>query len=202
MELEPITESKLVVVEGNDDKNLLGALIEDLGLRGVQIIRVEGKGEMQDKIMAVRKTTDFENKVTSLGVVRDADEDAEGTFQSVCDALRKAGLSVPSEPLTVASGTPRVIVLIWPCDRKEGTLEDVCLQSVAELSEIACVSEYFECLQKKGIVLPGNLSKAKVHAFLASRPEACPSLGVGALKRYWQFESKAFDGVRNFLAQL
>lgn len=202
MELEPITESKLVVVEGDDDKNLLVALIEELGLTGIQIIQVGGKGEMQDKIKAIRKTTGFENKVTSLGVVRDADEDAESTFRSVCDALRKAGLSVPSEPLKVASGIPRVIVLIWPCDRKEGTLEDVCLQSVAELSEIECVRQYFECLQKQSIVLPDNLSKAKVQAFLASRPESCPHLGVGALKGYWQFESKAFDGVKNFLAQL
>lgn len=202
MQLEPITQSKLVVVEGDDDKNLLVALIEHLGLTGIQIIPCVGKGEIPDKIMAIRKTSDFENKVASLGVVRDADEDSENTFRSVCDALRKAGLSVPSKPLTVASGTPRVIVMIWPCDRNKGTLEDVCLQSVAELSEIACVSQYFECLQKQSIVLPGNLSKAKVQAFLASRPEPCPHLGVAALKGYWQFKSKAFDDVRKFLSQL
>lgn len=202
MELEAITESKLILVEGNDDKNLLAALIKHLRLTGIQIIPIVGKGEMRDKIMAIRQTTDFEDKVTSFGVVRDADEDAESAFQSVCDGLEKAGLSVPSEPLKIASGTPRVIVLIWPCDRKEGTLEDVCLESVAELSESACVSEYFECLKKQSIALPSNLSKAKVQAFLASRREPCPHLGVGALKRYWQFESKAFDGVRGFLGQL
>ena len=201
MELEPITESKLIIVEGEDDKNLLLALIKEIGLRGIQIISVRGKGEMQDKIMAIRNTTNFENKVTSLGVVRDADEDAENTFLSVCDALSKAGLSVPRGPLTISSGTPRVIVLIWPCDKKEGTLEDVCLQSVAELSEVECLSQYFECLQKQRVI-PGNMAKAKVQAFLASRPESCPHLGVGALKGYWQFESKAFDGVKNFLAQL
>ena len=201
MELEPVKESKLVVVEGNDDKNLLDALIEELGLTGIQTVPIGGKGEMRDKIMAIRQTTDFENKVTSLGVVRDADEDAESTFRSVCDALSRAGLSVPREPLTITSGTPRVIVLIWPCDKKKGTLEDVCLQSVAELSEVECIRKYFECLQKQRVI-PGNMAKAKVQAFLASRPESCPHLGVGALKRYWQFESKVFDGVRNFLAQL
>lgn len=202
MQLEPVTQSKLVVVEGDDDKNLLAALIKHLRLTGIQIIPCIGKGEMPNVIRAVRNTSDFENKVASLGVVRDADEDADRTFLSVCDALSKAGLSVPNRPLTVASGTPRVIVMIWACDRNEGTLEDVCLQSVAELSEIACISQYFECLQKQSIVLPGNLSKAKVQAFLASRPEPCPHLGVAALKGYWPFDSKAFHDARKFLVKL
>jgi len=202
MDLEPITESKLIIVEGDDDKSFLIALIEWLGLSGIQVIGCIGKGSMPDVMRAVAITRGFSDRVVSLGIVRDADENAQGRFDSVCNALRAAGLSVPSQPLTFAQGTPRVIVMIWPCDRNEGTLEDVCLQSVASYPEMTCVNQYFECLEDQVLEQPRNLSKGKVQAFLASRPKTYPHLGVAALKSCWPFDNNAFDDIKEFLTQL
>ncbi len=192
----------MVVVEGDDDGLLLESFSRSLNLSGIQIITCKGTGSMSDVIRAVRNTPDFENRVTSLGIVRDAEKDARGAFQSVCSALHSASLPVPQQPLTVAHGTPSVIVLIWSYDRKLGMLEDVCLQSVSDHPEMICVNEFFECLQRQGVEQPRNLSKAKVQAFLASRPETYPHLGVAAMRKVWPFDNKAFNGVKEFLKQL
>ena len=202
MDLKPITQSKVIIVEGVDDENLLSALIQYIGLSGIQIISCAGKSEMPSVIKTVRNMPDFENKVTSLGVVRDANDDAEHTFQSVCTALYTAGLSVPERPLAVADGKPRVSVMIWPCAANKGLLEDVCLQSIANYPEMMCVNQYFECLSRHGVELSHKLSKAKVQTFLASGPEPYPHLGVGALKGRWPFDNNAFEKVKQFLTNL
>jgi hypothetical protein len=201
MKLEPITENKLIIVEGDDDKNLLSALIEDIGLSGIQIIGCIGKGEMPDVIRTVQQSTGFKGFVQSLGIVRDCDVDAKSAFLSVCDALHKANLSVPPKPLVVAQGTPNVIIVILPCDSEKGALEDVCLQSVSDYPEMSCLNEYFSCLE--GIdVIPKNISKAKAQAFLASRIETVPHIGIAAQKRYWPWSHEAFNGIKEFLNKL
>ena len=202
MDLKPITQSKVIIVEGSDDENLISALIQYIGLSGIQIISCEGKPVMPSVIKTVRNMPDFENKVTSLGVVRDANDVADRTFQSVCTALANASLSVPECPLAITDGIPRVSVMIWPCDANKGILEDVCLQSIANYPEMMCVNQYFECLEKQGIEPSHKLSKAKVQTFLASGSEPYPHLGIGALKDRWPFDNNAFDKVKQFLTNL
>ena len=43
--------------------------------------------------------------------------------------------------------------------------------------------------------VPGNLSKSRAQAFLASRPEHVLSVGVAAKKDYWEVEGPAFQPV-------
>lgn len=203
MELEPIVESKVIIVEGGDDKNLLTALAKHIGLSGIQIISSEGKKhKLSTVIDAVRKTPDFANKVNTLGVAVDADTNACGAFESVQDALKRADLSVPQEPLTIVEGPPRIIIMIWPCDKNQGKLEDVCLQSVTDCVEMTCVNKYFECLGQQNIESPHNMAKAKAQTFLAAKPETYPKVGVAALKGYWPFDNEAFDKIKDFLRKL
>lgn len=201
MELDAITKSKLIIIEGNDDEELLIKLAELLEVSGIQMIKCIGKGEMPDVVKTVKITPGFD-MVSSLGIVRDADKDAKGVFMSICNALKAAGLDAPEKLLKITEGIPRVIVMIWPCDSNEGILEDVCLQSVADCSEMKCVERYFECLQNEGIKMPKNVSKAKVQTFLASQFETYPHLGVAAKKGCWQFDNKVFDELKDFLTAL
>jgi len=74
--------------------------------------------------------------------------------------------------------------------------------SVIDIRRQVCVDKYFECISKLGIEMPHNMSKAKVKAFLASRPEICPYLGVAALKGYWPFNNDVFNDIKEFLRGL
>jgi hypothetical protein len=189
------------MVEGMDDVFFFSALIKHLSLQDIQIINMEGKARLRDRLDAIVSSPRFAD-VTSLGVVRDANADPEGAFQSICDALRAAKLPVPDCPLKSAADSPRVTVMILPEEGVPGILEDLCLKAVRQDLAMPCLDEYFQCLQQQGLSLPKNLSKAKVQAFLASRPEAGKRLGEAAQAGYWPWDNKTFDQVKNFLKQI
>jgi hypothetical protein len=46
------------------------------------------------------------------------------------------------------------------------------------------------------------MSKAKVHAFLASRYEPDKRLGEAAKAGYWPWDNEAFETVKSFLQQI
>lgn len=199
--LTPITETKLLVVEGKDEVYFFEALKTHLGLTGIKIRDCEGKENMRPFIKALPKTPGF-NGLISLGLIRDADTDAQSAFQSVCDALKDADLAVPSEPSVFTGDSPRVIIMILPNGFDPGMLENLCLDSVVDDPAMTCVDEYFECLKKKYGKLPGKMPKAKVHAFLVSREEPDKRLGEAAKAGYWPWDSQAFEQVKQLLNTL
>ncbi|MDI6793302.1 MAG: hypothetical protein QME81_10610, partial [bacterium] len=113
MEEIKIKEKKILVVEGIDEKLFFSALISHLNLTGIQILPIGGKTQLRSNLKALQIPKDFAS-VISLGVVRDADEDAERAFQSVQDALRDAGLPFPSQAMVATDTNPRVTVIILP----------------------------------------------------------------------------------------
>lgn len=165
---EAIANPKILIVEGLDEKHLFSALIKHLVLTDIEIRDIGGKDNIRRNVRALKITPGFE-KATSLGVVRDADNDPHSAFQSVCDALQDAGLPRPSEPLQPTGNAPQVTVMILPDGKTTGMLEDICLESVNEDPAMHCVEEYFQCLDERLENLPNNPSKARVRAFLASR---------------------------------
>jgi len=197
----PIRESKLLIVEGRDEVNFFTALMNYLALRGIQIIDYAGKTNLRVRLQALRNTPNF-HLITSLGVVRDADTDAASAFQSVRDALESAGLAAPAQPLSPVGASPQVVVMILPPGSNQGMLEDLCMNSVARDPVALCVDSYFLCVSNQLHRLPGNLSKAKVHAFLASRDKPDLRLGEAALAGYWPWDNYAFAEVKQFLRTL
>lgn len=196
-----ITASRLIAVEGKDEVNLLTALRRFMKIDNVEVRDLCGKYSLSDKLTSLTKTPGF-SQVVCLGVIRDADDDAQATFQSVCAALKNAGQAVPSVPLQVIKGDrdmPQVAVLIVPYESNQGMLEDLCLRSVADDPAMKCVDTYFECLNNSLNALPPNMSKAKVHAFLSSRSQPDLRLGEAAQAGYWPWTSQAFTEIKKFL---
>jgi len=199
--LRRITQPKVLIVEGEDEKRLFSEMLAYLDLRDVEIRDIGGKSKFRRNIKALRMTSGFD-MVTSIGVVRDADEDPAAALQSICDALENADLARPTDPLQPAGDSPKVVVMIVPNEETPGMLEDLCLQSVREDPAMRCVDEYFECLQEQLELLPRNLSKARVHVFLASRERPDLRLGEAAQKGYWSWGHPAFEQAKQFLAML
>ena len=138
----------------------------------------------------------------SLGVVRDADCDPNAAFQSVCSALQGAQLPEPSQPEIFEGNRPQVGILVLPDAKTAGMLEALCLKSVVGDPAMSCIQEYFNCVEQQLGSSPKNVNKARVQAFLASRPEHVAHLGLGALKGYWSWKDTAFDHVKQFLRTL
>lgn len=152
--------------------------------------------------MALRNSSGFLDRVQSLGVVRDGEENVDSSFQSVQSALRTAGFAVPNQPENAAGTTPKVNVLMLPNAMENGMLETICLEAVSSDPVIQCIDGYFECVSQTTSALPRPIEKARVQAYLASRPSPGLLLGEAADKGYWPWESPAFDHIKNFLRAL
>ena len=196
-----IKQPKLLVVEGADDARLFNALLRHIGVSGIQVVDAGGKDNIRQTLKVIPSSPNY-SKVSSIGVVRDADANADGALQSVQDALKAANLPSPDAPLSLVGTAIRVAVLIAPHGEPSGAIEDVCLESVAGDAAMGCVRDYFSCLNDNGVEQLGNMPKAEAQAFLASRERPGLRLGEAASAGYWDFEHAAFDPFKRLLGML
>ena len=210
---------KLLLVEGSDDLRLFGALANHLGIDGITIESYNGKPNLGNDLANRVRSPNFP-PYSSIGIVRDADDDARSAFDSVVGSLRRAKLPTPSVPIApVTQRNLRIAVLIIPPSEGSGELEDMCLRSIEDTEEYACVDAYIRCLETISLPISTNrLAKAKVHAYLAAGPEPRfvtgtsdestsrrnPGLRIGeaAEARVWNWTSSAFAEVGDFLRSL
>jgi len=137
-----------------------------------------------------------------LGIIRDADNDPAGAFQSVCDSLSRNGLPAPDRIGRPSLGSPPIVrVMVLPDGQKPGMLETLCMESVRDDKIMPCIDRFFECAGDLGH-LPSQMDKAKVQVYLASRREQGLRIGESAHSGYWPFQDGAFDDLRRFLIEV
>ena len=198
-----ITNSKILIVEGVDEENFFKAYFKFLSISDIQVLPIGGKTLLPDYLDVLITDSNFISKVQVLAIIRDADNNANAAFQSVCSALRNSSLSVPSAPLQAVGNNLIVNVMIMPPGSSSGMLEDLCLRSVSSDPALPCLDSYFSCLLTlPNYSMPKNMSKAKVHAFLSSRIEPDKRLGEAALASYWPFDNVVFDPLKSFILSL
>lgn len=195
-----ITHAKQLLVEGRDEEVFFGALLAEIGLDAV--IQVQGFGgvnELPGFLKQFVVAPNFIQMVDAVAIMRDAETNARRAFQSVCGALGKAQLTVPSVAGAFEGTRPKVAVMILPDASTGGMLETVCLRAVENDPAMPCVREYLACVAKSGSPPPGNTEKARLHAFLASRPKPDLLVGQAARAGYFPWESPAFDKMKRLL---
>jgi hypothetical protein len=198
-----IVKPKLLLGEGKEEVRFFNALLAELRITDVQAVEYGGKNQLKDYVEALAQTpvSGF-TRLVSLAVTRDADTDARAAFASVGSALANAGLAVPGSHGLLAGTNPQVGVWILPDGSTPGMLEDLCLAAVQTDPALQCVDEYFQCVQKRAGRQPNNMAKARLHAWLASQTEPDKRLGEAAEKRYWPWNSTAFQPLIKFLQAL
>jgi hypothetical protein len=195
-----IVDEKVLVVEGYDDEWFLKALIQYERVTGIYVFNTRGKTSLRDELKALSSTPGFD-RVTSLGIMRDADNSAATALQSVRGALQNAGLPAPNAVLVPAGIRPRVTVMLMPDGANPGALEDLCLSAISTHPAMACVQDYFRCLARQGIPSPTKESKAKAAVYLAAMPEL-KRLGEAAHAGYWPWQANEFNSLKLFLHAL
>lgn len=95
--LKVLRESKLLLVEGEDDANFMRTLFAQRGVTGVQVEQTRGKDGLRDDLIAWTLNEDYRS-IEWLGVLQDGDDDPAGRFTSICGYLRSRGLAVPDAP--------------------------------------------------------------------------------------------------------
>jgi hypothetical protein len=205
LNLEEVVLPNVLVVEGKEEQLFFAALSESMGIANLQVMPIGGKDTIHGSLPALAVQGAFRRLAVSLGIIRDANSNAASAFASVCGALKKADLETPPDVMVPLGEKPRVTVMVLPGGGQPGTLEDLCLAAVAEDPAMHCVDEYMACLdvglRNAGRQVPRNPSKARIHAFLSSRPAPDKRLGETARDRewHWPWEAEAFAEVKQFL---
>ncbi|KJR40956.1 hypothetical protein MCHI_003150 [Candidatus Magnetoovum chiemensis] len=205
-----IIKEKLLIVEGKDEVNVFTKLLNHLEIDTIQIFDIGGKDRFKKELIFLKDVPGFDT-VTALGVIRDADNDANIAFQSVAGTLKCCGLTPPDKHNTFSNNipselSPKTCVFIISRDDNQGMLEDLCLASVENKPAMKCVIALCECISElwiyERIAAPKNIAKAKTQAYLACMPDIAGSIGVGAEKSYWNLDNRAFDKLKSFIRTL
>lgn len=207
--------TRLLLVEGNDDLRFFRALSRSIGTDDVVVDTYNGKRNLGNDLSDRVRSPAFQ-AVSSLGIVRDADDSSQAAFDSVTGSLRRVNLPTPDAPaMQIEQDGLRVSVLILPPGAEQGELENVCLSSIEGAPDLQCVESYFNCLSKIEPSISANqIAKARVHSYLAigpvhttddgsiTRRRPALRLGEAAEAGVWDWNSPSFVQLVAFLHNL
>lgn len=196
-----LRHSKQLLVEGREEQFFFDAFLRHLGINDVQIQNCGGKDNLRAVLRTVAGSLDFP-LVSSIGIVRDADDNAQSALQSVQNSLGNTGLPVPQSFLTSAGEFPKVSVFIMPDNSNAGALERLCLSALADEPAMPCVEDFLKCVNDAVSDPPQDQSKAQIHAFLASGQDPELRLGEAAQRGYIPWTHSAFEPLAQFLREL
>jgi len=197
-----IHSPRVLIVEGDDEARFFCGFVDrTVPGKRVQVIAAGGKHSLQNNLGAIVKDRGFD-KVRWLGIVQDADTDAQSALQRIQSALTAVRLPFPSDAWVPTNTDPRVVAIVLPDGSSPGDLEDLLLRVVErdEPSRMKCIDSYFDCLEVNGVQQPRQLSKAKAHAYLSSLERPDLQLGVAAQAGLLPLGSRSLDGLRELIS--
>jgi hypothetical protein len=198
-----ISQSRQLLVEGRDAEAFFYPFLASMGIADIQIQNYGGVGELASFLKQFVRSSQYRRlPIVSMGIVRDAEQNAGDAFKSVCGALEKAGLPIPSQPLISTQGQPKVCVFILPDEKSSGMIETLLLRAVSDEPVFECVNEYLDCIEQVTGLVPRPVDKARFLAFLASRSDIKPLTGYAARAGYLKFESPVYDHLKEFISSL
>ena len=189
-----------LLVEGANPIDVFRRFCTSWDLPSIEIRNFGGISDLRDYLETFVRASGF-SAVAKVGIIRDAEGSAESAFRSVQSSLRHAGLQVPATPGESTFGSPSISVLIIPDVDSEGNLESLLWRSIEEKTEATCINEFLACLDLGNIAVTRR-DKARIQAYLASKPHPHGSVGVAANRGQWDPEHGAFSEVRRFLTSL
>lgn len=198
-----ISEPGIILVEGKNDERFIGAFIKGMNIDKIQLISVGSKDKFSKGLKSILP---FIDKIKCIGIMRDAEEDPQKAIQSIQSILKNNNLPYPSRPLEISRDIdkPAIIFLVVPPD-KSGSLETLCLDSLAQDEVMRCVSLYTECLKNHNIEIDkftkAKLDKLKLQVLLASK-EPEKRLGEAAEAGLLPLGSESFECIREFLRKV
>jgi len=184
-----MAKARILLVEGNDDKHAVLALVKYHRLpdKSFEIDAKDGITVLLEDLPVQFKQGGLE----VLGIMVDADTDLQARWQSLRDTLNKAGYELPTHP--TAGGTilcpedkPRVGIWIMPDNQLPGMLEDFAARLVnpgdtlwaraeSAVDSIPADERRFSAVRT---------AKAKLHTFLAWQAEPGKPIGLAMTTKY------------------
>lgn len=195
-----LKSSTQLLVEGINPKRVFGVFCESWGMSDIEIHDFGNNESLRPYLETLVRTDGF-RRVRMLGIIRDAETSAKSAFESVQNTLRSVGFTYPPLRGYSIPGNPFVSVFVLPNGVDQGNLESLLWRSVEDTPEARCADEFLGCLDP-GDIRVTRRDKARIQAYLASKPKPHGSVGVAAERGNWDAEHDAFAEIRRFLTNL
>ena len=196
--IQEFTKSKVLLVEGKDEESVIASIARRAGRGDIEAREVGGKFQLANKFGPAVMQSSFRSVAKSLGVIQDANGDANAAFARVANVLKKHEFPCPPGSGQFVDGKIRVGVLILPGDASNGYLEDMFLASFAGTPDLACVEAFAACC------LPRRAfnSKERAHALLVALGAPQTRLGRAFDADQLNADAAAYGPLREFVLTL
>lgn len=215
-----IRKSKILIVEGNHERDFFETWLKKLNRNDVQVMPIGEKMLLKPNFKLLVSRPNF-GDVESILITRDADDNHGNAFQSVCDVLQDnrvtdslkskgINLLIPESAWIFTKDTiPRIGIAILPAKDQIGALEELLLQTVPD---DPMTGKSYQFIDDARITLSNSnsrrpppfhrIGKAKIHAFLATFEYPDRDQGKAALAGVWDFQHRSLDPLRAILEEL
>lgn len=210
---QQIETQKLILAEGMDVHGFLFHAARTFDRDDIQVFNFKGKDELR---LFLENLTNMENftKVNTIIIARDADTNIQSAVQSIRSALKNAesvDLPIPTKPFqfSSANGIKTAFILFPGLDKngkcRAGTIEDLCLETLADDPLLDCVDAFLECAQQnqENNEKLKHAWKSKLHSYLAGKNDhAGKKLGVAARDGVWKWDHPAMAPFKKIIQQM
>jgi hypothetical protein len=139
--------------------------------------------------------------VRSLGVIRDAENDAGATTQHLKQCFERCGFSVPKESNVLSSGNPSTAFLVMPYREPSGCLEHAMITAALPHVPMQCADEFLRCVDDSSRN-DNWRAKVRVHSLIAASTNPAATLGQSTKFSMWDFEHRALSVMIDFIRML
>jgi hypothetical protein len=183
MEIASLTHDRLAIGEGDRDYEFLLNLATNRGITAFQFGNVQGSSTFG--LLRKLKILPRFDKVSTLLIFGDNDEEAGKTFQTIKDGLNEAGLASPPHPLQVTRkrDSPPVAVVMMPFPDVDGDTQG-CLETLlipaivrAHPDQALCANTMFTCVGANNWRTKSSRDKLLVRSILSASCESNPMCG-------------------------
>jgi hypothetical protein len=199
----------VLIVEGYSDLLFCAAFLDHLRLSsGVFIKSFDGKPNIRNR----DRLSDFITparlaKKQSIGILIDADDQPDGTAQSVAAHLQAiTGRDVTEGTWQEERGSAKLGFMVLPDALTKGEIETLVWNSLPDTPQNtgmkAAVSDYLTRMESLGWKPQWPGDKARIGAYLAAAYDEDPRLGPGAREKKFDFNAPGLARLRSFLQAL
>ena len=169
--LESPREDRVLLVEGQDDKHVVGHLCRRS--EAIPLFRIEDKDGIDNLLASIGPEIKAPGRM-AVGILPDANDNPGARWDALRHRLAEEHFDLPENPVpngTVIDGSPRIGIWLWPDNQQPGELENFVEAMVPRGDGVWPLAQaYVNGIPEPERRFPaGKTLKAQLHAWLATR---------------------------------
>lgn len=209
----------LVLCEGVDAKFFLIWLLDYYKKQGItefEHIQVEDFGgitQLTDSLAVWKNISGFRQNIRALCIIRDAETNFLNSCQSIRGSLQKNNIVSPKHAWAVKEENGfKIAYIVFPGTKdnegnyKSGTLEDLCLESLADadkIKKLETIDEFIDKAKQNFNLQFPRLHKTRLHEFLAMHDKYVDcKIGEAAKAGAFDFENPTIKEIVRIFTEL